>query len=268
LVGHKAGTYGLRDIIEDLPALDQRLPADPRPRCRAIKREDGPMTSSPTESLTALFEKLHAERVRSWEPAKLAKNVEQRQRLAAAFDPARVVKVGDQVDDFELIDSDGRTLTLDALVAHGPAALIFFRFAGCPACNLALPYYDRQVRPALEAAGISLVAVSPHLPEKGLGEIRARHALGFPVAADRGNELGRRFGITFSRGEVPAGQPTPGWIGELTGTGTAELPQPAVVIIDSDHIVRFVDISPDWLVRTEAPQILAAADQLRLSVAA
>jgi peroxiredoxin len=226
------------------------------------------MSDSSIETLTAQFEALHEERVRSWEPAKLAKNVEQRRRLVAAFDPSEVVKVGDTVEPVELLDSDGDTLTLDALVAHGPVALIFFRFAGCPACNLALPYYDRQLRPALEAAGVSLVAVSPHLPEKGLGEIRARHSLGFTVAADRDNILGRRFGLTFARGEVPVGQATAGWIGELTGTGTAELPQPAVVIIDRNRIVRFVDISPDWLVRTEAPQIIEAARQLDIRAAA
>ncbi|WP_404713740.1 peroxiredoxin-like family protein [Sphingomonas sp. MMS24-J13] len=226
------------------------------------------MSNATTESLTAQFEQLHAERVRSWEPAKLAKNVDQRRRLVDAFDPAAIVQIGDAVDPFVLTDSDGGTLTLDSLTAHGPVALIFFRFAGCPACNLALPYYDRQLRPALEAAGVTLVAVSPHLPEKGLGDIRARHGLGFRVASDRGNALGRRFRITFSRGEVPAGQPTPGWIGELTGTGTAELPEPTVVIIDRDHVVRFVDVSPDWLIRTEAPEIIDAVAKLTLRAAA
>jgi peroxiredoxin len=226
------------------------------------------MTDIAEESLTAQFEALHAERVTTWEPAKLTKNIEQRQALVAAFDPARSIKVGDLVEPFELLDSEGGLLTLDELVAQGPAVLIFFRFAGCPACNLALPYYDRQLLPHLAAAGIPLVAVSPHLPDKGLGDIRTRHALGFPVAADRDNRLGRRFGITFSRGEVPAGQPTPGWIGELTGTGTAELPQPAVLIIDADRIVRFVSISPDWLVRTEAPEILAALRQFEVRAAA
>jgi peroxiredoxin len=221
-----------------------------------------------TESLTAQFEALHAERLRTMDPAKLAKNIGQRAKLVAEFDPAKIVQVGDAVEPFELLDSSGDPLTLDTLVAQGPAVLIFFRFAGCPACNLALPYYNRQLWPALSAAGIPLVAISPHLPEKGLGEIRERHALGFHVAADRDNALGRRFGITFSRGEVPDGQPTPGWIGELTGIGTAEFPQPAVVIIDSDRTVRFVDVSPDWLVRTEAPAILAAVHTLGIKAAA
>lgn len=222
---------------------------------------------SQVESLTDQFVKLHADRVATWPPERLAKNVEQRAALVAAFDPAKAVQVGDVVARFTLDGSDGTPLTLETLVAHGPAVLVFFRFAGCPACNLALPYYDRQLRPALDAAGIRLVAVSPHLPEHGLGTIRDRHDLHFAVAADRGNTLARRFGITVARGDVPA-ETAPGWIGELTGTGTSELPQPTVVVIDQDRIVRFVDVSPDWLVRTEAPAILAAVARLELAAAA
>lgn len=220
------------------------------------------------ESLTAQFEALHAERVRTWDPAQLAKNVDTRKALVAAFDPAKVVKVGDHVEGFDLPTSTGGTVSLDTLLSDGPVVLIFFRYAGCPACNLALPYYDRQLWPSLEAEGASLIAISPHLVEKGLDDIRSRHGLRFTVANDKDNALARHFGISFARGEVPPGQPTPGWIGELTGTGTAEFPQPAVIIVDPDHIVRFVDVSPDWLDRTEAPEILAALRQIRARAAA
>jgi peroxiredoxin len=220
------------------------------------------------ESLTEQFQALHAERVRTWKPEQLAKNVDRRSRLLADFDPLAVVQVGDTVDPFELEDADGKRLTLDQLVADGPAVLIFFRYAGCPACNLALPYYDRQLRPELDRAGIRLVALSPHLPEKGLAAIRDRHGLGYTIASDRGNHLGRRFGITFDRDVVPEGQPSPGWIGELTGTGTAEFPQPAVILIDKDRVVRFVDVSPDWLARTEAPAILDAVGRIEKKRAA
>lgn len=220
------------------------------------------------ESLSAQFEALHAERVRTWDPAQLAKNVDTRKALVAAFDPDKVVKVGDRVDGFDLPTSSGGTVSLDKLLSDGPAVLIFFRYAGCPACNLALPYYDRQLWPALQAEGASLVAISPHLVDKGLDDIRSRHSLHFTIASDKDNGLARHFGINFARGEVPAGQPTPGWIGELTGTGTAEFPQPAVIIIDSDHIVRFVDVSPDWLDRTEAPEILDALRHIRTRAAA
>jgi len=214
---------------------------------------------SQTDSLTAQFQALHAERERSWEPEKLRRNVEQRRALVAAFDPAKVVRAGDRVEPFTLELSTGGRVDLDSLVADGPVALVFFRFAGCPACNIALPHYDRTLRPALEAAGIRLVAVSPHLPEKGLDAIRERHGLGFAVAADRGNALGRRFGLTFvPHDDPPAPEGDDNWIGALTGTGSWELPQPAVIVIGRDHVVRFADVSPDWLVRSEAPAVLAA----------
>lgn len=49
-----------------------------------------------------------------------------------------------------------------------------------------------------------------------------------------------------------------GWIGELTGTQSWTLPQPTVIIADGDGRVRFVEVSPDWLKRTEADAILEA----------
>ncbi|MEC3909369.1 peroxiredoxin-like family protein [Sphingobium sp. CR2-8] len=226
------------------------------------------MADTQTESLTEQFEALHAERVRTWAPEQLASNVDRRRRLVADFDPAKVIKPGDRVEAFTLADADGDHVTLDRLLADGPAILIFFRYAGCPACNLALPYYERNLWPHVAGSGTALVAISPHLPEKGLGAIRDRHGLRYTVAHDRDNSLARRFGITFDRDVVPEEPQSEGWIGELTGTGTAEFPQPAVIIIDQQRIVRFADVSPDWLVRTEAPPILEALRHIKINAPA
>ncbi|CAN5245534.1 hypothetical protein BH10PSE12_BH10PSE12_04320 [soil metagenome] len=226
-----------------------------------------PATDSPApESLAAQFEALHAERVATWDAGQLAKNVAQRQDLLARFDPAKVARIGDKVAPFNLPDVDGGTLTLADLTANGPAVLIFFRFAGCPACNIALPYYNRQLWPALSAARIPLVAISPQVPDR-LGEIKSRHDLGFHVASDPDNRLGRQLGITFLPSDIPDATP-PGWIGEVTGTNSWELPQPSIVIVDRDQTIRFIAVSPDWLVRPEASEILQALERLDLKVAA
>jgi peroxiredoxin len=215
------------------------------------------------DSLNTLFEALHAERIRTWDPEQLAKNVDTRKALVEAYDPDKVVRPGDRLENFELPTSSGGTISLDRLVADGPSVLIFFRWAECPACNLALPYYERQLLPALQAQGVTLVAIAPHLTKTGLDTIRTRHDLHFDVAEDTGNALARRFGISFAQDETPGGK-----IGEVTGMGTAELPQPAVIIVDQDRIVRFVDVSPDWLRRTEAPEILEALREIRVRAAA
>ena len=209
------------------------------------------------ESLNQLLADLHAERVRTWDPAQLKGNIEQRAHLVATADRAGFVQAGDGVAGFNLEEVDGEVLTLDRLVADGPVVLIFFRYAGCPACNIALPYYQRTLAPRLDALGARLVAISPQVPER-LVEIKRRYGLTFDVATDRDNALGRRFGILFQSDAASqaAARARGNFIGDVTGTGTGELPMPAVVVIDQDLTVRFAEVSPDWLVRTEAGPIL------------
>lgn len=208
---------------------------------------------------------LHAERVRTWDPAQLKINIDQRQTLVDTADPSRWVKVGERLEPFVLRDVEGGDLPLERLIERGPAVLIFFRFAGCPACNIALPYYEEALAPGLRDLGATLVAVSPQVPER-LGEIKARHGLSFKVASDRNNDLGRRFGILYTADEASqaAQRAKGGFIGDTIGTGTWELPQPAVIVIDHERVVRFVDVSPDWLARTEADPVLEAVRDITL----
>jgi peroxiredoxin len=105
--------------------------------------------------------------------------------------------------------------------------------------------------------------VSPQVPDR-LVAIKRRHSLAFPVASDLNNALGRRFGILYEFDEASKqsalAKNNP--IGEVTGTGTWELPMPTVVVIDRKRVVRFADVHPDWLIRTEAEPILAAVSEV------
>ena len=216
-----------------------------------------------TPTLTETLADFQAQRAPTMSPAALGINVNQRRLLVETADRAGFVKAGDPVAPFTLAEVGGAELTLAGLLARGPLVLVFFRFAGCPACNIALPYYDRFLAPEVARRGATLVGVSPQVPER-LAAIKQRHGLGFAIASDAGNALGRRFGILYTFDEpsrqasLASGTP----IGEVTGTGTFELPMPAAILIDTDGVVRFADVSPDWLVRTEPADILAALDAL------
>jgi FMN-dependent oxidoreductase (nitrilotriacetate monooxygenase family) len=215
------------------------------------------------ESLHQIFRDLHAQRVATMDPAKLKVNIDQRRTLVETVDRSQFVQVGDKVAPFTVPEVDGGTLELSQLLEHGPAVLVFFRFEGCPACNLALPYYQRNLWPGLRKLGASLTALSPQLPER-LVAIKRRHALPFNVASDVDNALGAAFGILYSFDEASRAQSLAGGrgIGEITGTGTWELPMPTVVVIDRQRNVRFVDVHPDWLIRTEAGPILKAVSAI------
>ncbi|MGE8058554.1 peroxiredoxin-like family protein [Pseudomonas sp. NPDC089547] len=216
-----------------------------------------------SESLNGLLAELHAERVRTWAPEALKVNIDQRQTLVDEARHDQFVRAGDSIAAFEMLKVEGGSLSLDQLVADGPAVLVFFRFAGCPACNIAIPYYERNLQPALQARGVPLVAVSPQVPER-LVEIKTRHNLSLQVASDKDNALARRLGVLYEFDEASrqASLSKGLGIGEVTGTGTWELPQPTVVVIGTDKRVHFAEVSPDWLVRSEAQVIIDAVDRV------
>lgn len=208
------------------------------------------------ETLKQRYAALQAERERTWPAAQLEGNARQRRTLVERFDPQAVAQPGDIVPAHDLVDVDGGTLSLDELTEAGPVVLIFFRFEGCPACNIALPHYAEALYPALQEQGIDIVAVSPQQPDR-LRSIRDRHALPFAVATDPDNALARSLGIAFEPEDRPV-PPPPGWIGEVTGTGHWDLPQPAVLLLLPGRKLAWLQVSPDWLDRPEADEVLAA----------
>jgi peroxiredoxin len=204
------------------------------------------------ERLVDLLGALHAERLRTWEPAQLQRNIDQRRINVERFDAAAAPRVGETIAPFELEDVEGGMLRSRDLVVGGAAVLVFFRHESCPACNIALPYYHRNLWPTLSSLGVPLVAISPQIPSS-LVNVRRRHDFPFRVASDPGARLGRRFGLTFKS----EGEPSPTSIAQ----GLAEMTHPAVVVIDGDHVARFVDVTPNWMARTEAPPVIEAVRQ-------
>ncbi|RWQ73652.1 MAG: AhpC/TSA family protein [Mesorhizobium sp.] len=221
------------------------------------------------QSLNKTLAEFQAKRALTMPADRLKINVDQRRLLVDTADRSAFVKAGDTVQPFKLTEVDAGPLSLAGLVKNGPLVLIFFRFASCPACNIALPHYNQYLAPELPRLGATLVGVSPQVPEK-LRDIKDRHQLGFQIATDADNSLGRRFGILYSFDEpsrrlsAESGSP----IGQVTGTGTWELPMPTAIVIDRSSMVRFADVSPDWLVRTEPADIIAAVQAVTARAAA
>ena len=202
-----------------------------------------------TERLVDLLGALHAERINTWPPEQLQRNIDQRRINVERFDPKTAPKVGAAIAPFVLEKLEGGELRSEDLLQRGPAVLVFFRHESCPACNIALPYYDRNLWPTLSSLGVPLVAISPQLASS-LINVRERHHFKFQVASDPGAKLGRRFGLTFKS----EGAPKP----ESIAQGLAELTHPAIVVIDARHVARFVDVTPNWMARTEAEPVIEA----------
>ena len=218
------------------------------------------------QSLADRFAELQAERERTWPAQQLEKNAAQRRVLVERHDPLARPQAGDRIAPFTLIDADGQTHDSAALLGEGPAVLVFFRFGGCPACNIALPYYEETLWPALQAAGLPLLAVSAQIPvDHGP---KTRHGLTFPTFSDPEYALGRALKLTFLPEDRPVVEPGQSWIGATLGTQSYEIAQPAVIVLNGDHTIRFIDVSPDWLIRTESDAVLAHLPEARATAQA
>ncbi|MEG8045981.1 hypothetical protein QP175_07025 [Sphingomonas aerolata] len=52
----------------------------------------------------------------------------------------------------------------------------------------------------------------------------------------------------------------------MTGTGTWELPFPTALVVDEKGVVAWMDVTPDWMKRTEADALIDAVRSIIVKV--
>ncbi|MER5268917.1 peroxiredoxin-like family protein [Actinosynnema sp. NPDC002837] len=184
-------------------------------------------------------------------------------QLRAAGVPAGAAKPGAKVPDVALLDADGEATSLYEVADGRPAVIVTFRGAWGPYCNMALNAYEAELLPVLAERGIALIGLSPQKPE-GTAATRDKNSLTFPVLSDPGNKLATELGFaTTPTADALATLVRLGNdVTKLNSDGSTNLPMPAVLLVDRDHVLRWIDIQPDYTTRTETTDILAALGTL------
>jgi peroxiredoxin len=136
--------------------------------------------------------------------------------------------------------------------------LVFYRGAWCPYCNLQLAAFQQAIDD-IEAAGATLVAVSPQTPDASLS-FAEQQSLRFAVLSDAGNAVARAYGLEFVQGDEPWDKQRELGIDVAASNGddTRRLPAAATFVIDRSGIVRMAAISGDYRWRVGPGEVLAA----------
>jgi len=119
--------------------------------------------------------------------------------------------------------------------------------------------------PEVTAAGASLVAISPELPDHAVTTAE-KNGLAFEVLSDLGNAVARRFGLVF---QFPPGLRDlykNGFKNDLAvrnGMDTYELPIPGTFVISRDGLVRLAFVDPDYTKRLEPADIVQTIHKLK-----
>ncbi len=174
-----------------------------------------------------------------------------------------VLKLGAQFPDFALPSAEGRLVTRAALLASGPAVIVFDRGAWCPYCTVVLSELAK-LAPQIRASGASIVAITPDVGG-GIARIKQQCGIDFEVLADLDNVLGMECGIVFPvpddvrRAYMERGLD----LERINGNDMWLLPAPATFVVAADGTVKqsFLDI--DFRYRVDPAEILKAVQALR-----
>ena len=106
------------------------------------------------------------------------------------------LKTGDTAPEFDVEDAKGGRVRLSSFTGK-KTLLVFFRYAGCPFCNLAL---DRLLAayPRLASQGLNVVAFFQSDKPEVERFILRRHIVPFPIIPDHARETYFRYGVESS----------------------------------------------------------------------
>ena len=188
--------------------------------------------------------------------------------LIASGQAERTLKVGARAPIFGLPNAQGELVRSADLLARGPLVLTFYRGIWCPYCNMDLQAIEAAAA-EIRALGASLVAISPQTaPNRRRSE--RENALSFPILSDHGNSVANEFGLRFRLPDDLIAV-YKGFGNDLTvgnGEDSWTLPMPARYVIETDGVIAYAEVNPDYTRRPDPSELLPVLRRLRTSAAA
>ncbi len=177
--------------------------------------------------------------------------MESGKKLAESGIIEQAKNVGDKAPDFRLSNVRGEEVSLSGILKKGAVALVFYRGAWCPYCDLQFKALQSAL-PRIKGTGATLVGISPSTPDNSLS-MAEKMGLEFEVVSDVGNSVAREYGLVYTLDEILRpiykgfGIDIPG----NNGDDLYELPFAATYIIGTDRVIRYAFLDTDYTKRME-----------------
>jgi peroxiredoxin len=169
------------------------------------------------------------------------------------------LKVGDSIPDVSLRTMEDKSVRLRQLISDKPAVLIFYRGGWCPFCNVHLQSLS-GIKDDLAREGVQLIAISMDQPDK-LRETMQKDKLDYTLLSDSDASAVKAFGIAYKVSDATLEKMKTHNVDLDAATGNSNhvLPHPAVFVVSTNGVIRFVHVNPDFKVRLEPSKVLEAA---------
>jgi peroxiredoxin len=220
------------------------------------------MSILPMPSLQDQLDAITARTRELVQPERLAIGERAAEDLFATGIEEKILPVGAQAPEFELVNFNGKPIQLRDLLSFGPVILKFFRGRWCPYCATELEAW-RNRYDELRANGALLAAISPQSVRQN-DFMAQQYELPFPVLSDPGCKVAEQFGLAWQVPELLQEQYRSVLVNlpYINGDESWLLPLPATYLLDSAGRVVLAEAHADFRVRPEPDEVLAAVDVL------
>ncbi len=179
---------------------------------------------------------------------------------AVPDDPTKVHPLlpGMKAPAFTVRRPDGSAFQFTPDTLEKPAVVIFYRGGWCPVCNTYLAEMRHAV-PQLIGMGYDVLFLSADQPQALVESLKEK--VDYTLLSDNQLQTAKAFGVAFRvTDQVLAQYPQYEQVLETaSGETHHQLPVPAVFLIGTDGVIRFMYVNPDYNVRLPPDLLLAAA---------
>jgi len=169
--------------------------------------------------------------------------------------------------NIEVTTATGKKLTLKKVLNNKKAVLFFYRGGWCPFCNTQMGQL-KKVESKLQDFGFQLIGISTD-NEQNLQKSIGKHQLNYQLLADFNSQISQRFGLAYFTSE----DVTKRYLKVLklknplqknaAGKERLILPVPAIYVVDSQGLVQFNYVNPNYKVRLHEELLLKAAELVK-----
>lgn len=183
----------------------------------------------------------------------------QAQNYAETADKVTPLLISSEIPDVSLKNIEGETVNLRSKVYEQPTVLVFYRGGWCPYCNRHLAEL-KQIEEDLYEIGYQILAISPDRPEK-LKATLNENELDYTLLSDSPMNVTKAFGLAFKVDSKTVERYKSLGIDLEADSGYDHhlLPAPAVYIVNTEGIVRFNYVNPNYRERINGDVLLSAA---------
>lgn len=167
----------------------------------------------------------------------------------------------------EVTTSTGKKLPLKNVLDNKKTILFFYRGGWCPFCNTQMGQL-KKIESKLQDLGFQLIGISTD-NEQNLQKSIGKHQLNYQLLADFNSKISQHFGLAFFTSE----EVTKRYLKALklknplqknaAGEERLILPVPAIYVIDSQGLIQFNYVNPNFKVRLHEELLLKAAELVK-----